>query len=341
MSRFEGALSGSRRQVLRAAGLLFASLAACVTTSAFAQADASARWPERSIRMVVPYPAGGSADTIARPFAQMLSEKLGQAITIDNKPGGNGNIGTVDVMHAKPDGYTLLFNPSVHVINPELMDKAPYRTVEDFTAISLVARGPLVLMVTAGLPAKNVREFAELARAKPKEISFATSVIGSASHLAEEAFNRKANVDILIVPFKGNAPAITGLIGGTVSAMFDPAVTAVPMVQGGRLRALGVSSKKRLASAPEIPTMEEAGMPGFEFYTWYGLWGPAGLSPAIAAKLEAATREVVARPEFQSNMNGKGIEAIGSSTKDFTKYINDESQLYRQIIRSSNIKPQS
>lgn len=326
----------TRRHVMRIAAAALGGMAA----GAFAQAGAT-HWPERQIRMVVPYPAGGSADTVVRPFAQLLSEKLGQPIVIDNKPGGNGNIGTVDVMRAKPDGYTLLLNPSVHVINPELMDKAPYRTVEDFTAISLIARCPLVLMVTGGLPAQNVRQFAELARAKPKEINFATSVIGSASHLAEEYFNRKAGTNILIVPFKGNAPANNSLMAGDVQAMFDPAVTAVPMVSGGRLRALGVSSAKRLAVAPEIPTMEEAGIPGFEFYTWYGLWGPAGLPAPIATKLEAAAREVVARPDFQSGMSAKGLEAIGSSSNDFLKFIHDESLLYRNLIHSANIKPQS
>jgi len=158
-------------------------------------------------------------------------------------------------MRAKADGYTLLFNPSIHVINPLLMEKPPYRTVEDFTEISLVARGPLVLVVTNGLEAKSVKDLIGLARRDPKSISFATSVIGSASHLAEEMFKRYANVDILIVPYKGNAPALTDLIGGQVSAMMDPAVTALPMVRAGKLRALAVTSKQRLDIAPDIPTV--------------------------------------------------------------------------------------
>ncbi|MDB5882430.1 MAG: hypothetical protein JWP43_2308 [Ramlibacter sp.] len=330
----------TRRQALRMTAAAVGALAAGAAPRAFAQSEAG-RWPERQIRIVVPYPAGGSADTVVRPFAQMLSEKLGQPIVIDNKPGASGNIGTVEVMRAKPDGYTLLLNPSVHVINPELMEKAPYRTVEDFTAISLLARCPLVLMVPAGLPAQNVAQFAQLARARPKEVNFATSVIGSASHLAEEYFNRKAKTDIMVVPFKGSAPANNALIAGDVQAMFDPAVSAVPMVRGGRLRALAVTSRKRLPSAPEIPTMEEAGIRDFEFYTWYGLWAPAGLPPAIAARLEQASREVVGAPEFQNGMASKGLEAVGSSSPEFVKFIHQESQLYRNLIRSANIKPQT
>lgn len=303
-----------------------------------AQAQPETKWPERPIRMVVPYPAGGSADTVARSFAQQLSERLGQPIIVDNKPGASGNIGTTEVMRAKADGYSLLFNPSIHVINPELMDKPPYRAVEDFTPISLVARGPLVLMVTNTIAARTLGEFVELARAKPKSLSFATSVIGSASHLAEELFNRVANVDILIVPYKGNAPALTDLMGGQVTAMFDPAVTSLPLVRSGKLRALAVTGKTRLASAPEIPTTEEAGIKGVDILTWYGLFGPSGLPAGIAARLEAASRQVAASPEFRNSMNDKGLEAIGSSSREFLGYLGSEALLYRSVIKQSSIK---
>jgi len=317
-------------------GLAVAS--ALTGLASLAQAQADVKWPERPIRMVVPYPAGGSADTVARGFAQQLSERLGQLIVLDNKPGASGNIGTVDVMRAKPDGYTLLLNPSAHVINPEIVDKSPYRALEDFTPITQVAKGPLVLMVTPTLAARTPADLAQLARAKPDSITFATSVIGSASHIAEELFNRAADVSILIVPYKGNAPALTDLMGGQVSAMFDPAVTAVPLVRSGKVRALAVTGKTRLASAPEIPTTEETGMKGLEFYTWYGLWAPKGLPEAIAARLERAARQVTGDPAFRQSMADKGLDAVGNSRAEFSELIRQESALYKTISRQSNIR---
>lgn len=328
-----GLVKASRRTLIRAASGL-----ACMTAISGLTMAQPAAWPERPIRMVVPYPAGGSADTVARSFAQLLSEKLGQPVIIDNKPGASGNIGTLDVMRAKPDGYTLLLNPSAHVINPEIMEKSPYRALEDFTPITQVAKGPLVLMFSPTLPAKTPADLAQLARANPSSISFATSVIGSASHIAEELFNRAAKTDILIVPYKGNAPALNDLMGGQVSAMFDPAVTAVPLARSGKVKALGVTGKTRLASAPEIPTMEEAGMKGLEFYTWYGLWTPKGLTEAIAERLESASRQVMANPAFRQNMSSKGLDAVGSSRHEFVDLIKTESQLYRSIAKQSNIK---
>jgi tripartite-type tricarboxylate transporter receptor subunit TctC len=317
-------------------GLACASVLTGLASLAHAQSDT--KWPERPIRMVVPYPAGGSADTVARGFAQQLSERLGQPIVLDNKPGASGNIGTVDVMRAKPDGYTLLLNPSAHVINPEIMDKSPYRALDDFTPITQVAKGPLVLMVTPTLAARTPADLAQLARAKPDSITFATSVIGSASHIAEELFNRAANVSILIVPYKGNAPALTDLMGGQVSAMFDPAVTAVPLVRSGKVRALAVTGKTRLASAPEIPTTDETGMKGLEFYTWYGLWAPKGLPEPIAARLEEAARQVTSDNAFRQSMADKGLDAVGNSRAEFAELIRQERTLYKTISRQSNIR---
>ena len=302
--------------------------------------SSSDTYPTRLIRMVVPYPAGGSADAVARSFAQQLSARLGQPIIIDNKPGASGNIGTVEVMRAKPDGYTLLFNPSIHVISPELMPNAPYGALEDFTPISLVAKGPLVLMVTKSLPVNTLKEFADLAKAKPGSLTFATSVIGSASHLAEALFNRVANVDIMIVPYKGNAPALNDFMGGHVSAMFDPAVTAVPLIRGGKLKGLAVTGKSRLSSAPDIPTTDEAGFKGLDIYTWYGLFAPAALPKQIAARLEPATRETAASDEFRKSLADKGLEAVGNSTADFIPFLHAEATLYRSIIKQSSIKPE-
>ncbi len=316
---------------------LLAALGGLTTTITVAHAQTAA-WPERPIRMVVPYPAGGSADTVARGFAQLLAERLGQPIIIDNKAGASGNIGTMDVMRAKADGYTLLLNPSAHVINPEIMEKSPYRALEDFTPITQVAKGPLVLMVSPALPAKTPAELAQLARNDPASVTFATSVIGSASHIAEELFNRAAKTNILIVPYKGNAPALNDLMGGQVSAMFDPAVTAIPLVHGGKVKALAVTGKTRLASAPEIPTVEETGMKGLEFYTWYGLSAPKDLPDAIAERLESASRQVTSNPAFRQNMSSKGLDTVGSSRKEFSELIKTERQLYRSIAKQSNIK---
>lgn len=310
---------------------------AVLGTAGIAGPIEEAGYPEKPIRMVVPFPAGGSADTVARSFGVLLAGKLGQSIIIDNKPGASGNIGAVDVMRAKADGYTLLFSASGHVINPEITDKSPYRALEDFTAISQIAKGPLVLLVSPTLPVKSLLGFAQLAKSKPKEITFATSVIGSASHLAEVLFNHINNVDLLIVPYKGNAPALNDLMGGQVSAMFDPAVTAVPLAKGGRVKALAVTGKTRLRSAPEIPTTEEAGINGLEFYTWYGLWAPKGIPEPVAKKLESAAREIAADPKFASSMDDKGLEAIGSSSQEFSSLIKKEKDMYRAIAKQSNI----
>ena len=329
-----------RRAIFRAASI-FACMTAFIGFSAAVAHAESPVWPDRPIKMVVPYPAGGSADTVARSFAQLLSEKLGQPIIIDNKPGASGNIGTLDVMRAKADGYTLLLNPSAHVINPEIMDKVPYKALEDFTPITQVAKGPLVLMITPKLAVKTPVELAELARTNPSSISFATSVIGSASHIAEELFNRAAKTDILIVPYKGNAPALNDLMGGQVSAMFDPAVTAIPLARSGKVKALAVTGKTRLASAPDIPTVEETGMKGLEFYTWYGLWGPKSLPDAIAHRLETASLQVIAEPSFRKSMSDKGLDAVGSSRNEFAELIKSEGQLYRSIAKQSNIKASS
>ncbi|WP_162570015.1 Bug family tripartite tricarboxylate transporter substrate binding protein [Variovorax sp. SRS16] len=314
------------------------ALLAALASPALAQANGDDGWPNRPIRMVVPYPAGGSADAVARRFAIKLGESLGQTVVIDNRPGASGNIGTLDVMRARPDGYTLLLNPSAHVINPEISDKSPYRALEDFTPISQVAKGPLVLIVTPSLPVRTPIELAQLAKARPDSITFATSVIGSASHIAEELFNRVANVNILIVPYKGNAPAITDLMGGQVTAMFDPAVTSVPLVKSGKLKALAVTGRTRLASAPEIPTTEETGLKGLEFYTWYGLWAPKGLPEALAARLEKAARQVAGDAAFRQAMRDNGLEPVGSGRKAFADLIRQESALYRSIARQSNIR---
>ena len=326
----------SRRALLRAAA---ATVVLTGAGAAWAQNPAQ-DYPTRPVRLVVPYPAGGSADTVARGFAKQLSDHLGKPVIVDNKGGASGNIGTLEAMRAKPDGYTLLFNPSIHVINPELMDKPPYRAIEDFTPISLVARGPLVLLVTPDLPAQSVQEFVRMAHEKPKSLIFATSVIGSASHLAEAHFNRLAKADILIVPYKGNAPALTDLMGGQVSAMFDPAVTALPLVRGGKLRALAVTGSSRLSSAPDIPSTEEAGLKGLDIYTWYALFGPANLPPEITERLESISRQIAASAEFKASLEDKGLEAVGSSRSDFLSYIRDETRLYRSIIKGANIQQQ-
>jgi hypothetical protein len=299
----------------------------------------SETWPSKPIRMVIPYPAGGSADSVGRLLALKLGEKIGQPVIVDNKPGASGNIGTLDVLRAKADGYTLLFNPSIHVINPILMEKAPYRTVEDFTEIALIAKGPLVLVVTNGLQAKSVQEFIGLAKSNPKSVSFATSVIGSASHLAEEMFKRSADAEIIIVPYKGNAPALNDLIGGQVSAMMDPAVTALPLVKAGKLRALAVTSKQRLEIAPEIPTVAEAGIPDFEFYTWYGLWGPAQLPAPIASKLSAAVIDIMKTTEVKEKLASQGLQAEGGSAKAFRTFIDQETSKYDVLIKKANIRP--
>jgi tripartite-type tricarboxylate transporter receptor subunit TctC len=303
-------------------------------------APASAQtYPSRTVSVIVPFPAGGSVDGVARILVQKLNETVGQHFIVENRPGGaSGTVGANAVAKAAPDGYTLLVSASVHVINPFLYKSVPYDVVSDFTPVTLLADGPLIVSTTPSMPANNLKDLFDIVRKDPQKYTFAATTIGSASHLAIELLKQDAGLDTLVISYKGTAPALTDLMSGQTHLLADPMLSSLPLARGGKIKALGLTSLKRAAAAPEIPTVEEAGMKGFEFVSWYGLWGPKNLPADISAKLQADIGKVLALPEVKERLATLGFDAIGTHGEAFGKYIRDEMVKYEKIIKDAKIK---
>jgi tripartite-type tricarboxylate transporter receptor subunit TctC len=300
---------------------------------------AAQNYPTRTVSLIVPYPAGGSVDGVARIVAQSLAERLGQSVIVENRAGGAGGIvGANYVAKSAPDGYTLLLTASIHVITPFLAKSMPYDVVKDFTPISLVAAGPLIVSTAPNVPATNLRDFFSLVRKTPDKFTFATSSFGSAGHLAIELLKRDAGLDTLVIAYKGAGPMLTDVMSGQVQLVADPILSSLPLAQTGKIKALAVTSAKRVAAAPEIPTIAESGATGFDFLSWYGLWGPKGLPADIAAKLQAEIAAITVDPQAKGRMALLGFEPIGSTTPYFAKYIDDEMAKYAKIIKDAGIK---
>jgi tripartite-type tricarboxylate transporter receptor subunit TctC len=299
---------------------------------------AAQNYPDRTVSIVVPYPAGGAVDGVARLINQKLNETLGQHFIVENRAGGAGGVvGANYVAKAAPDGTTLLLTASIHVITPFLNKNITYDVVKDFTPITLIATGPLLVSTTPANPAKNLKEFFELVRKDPDKYTFATSSFGSAGHLAIELLKRDAGLNTLVIAYKGASPALTDLMSGQVQLMVDPMLSSLPLAQGGKIKALAITSAKRLASAPDIPTVAEAGMTGFEFVSWYGLWGPKNLPQDIVKKLQSEITKIVAQPDVKKRLETLGFEAIGSTPDYFAKFITDEMEKSRKIIAAADI----
>jgi len=257
-------------------------------------AAAADSYPSRPVRLIAPFSAGGGVDIVARYLALKLTEKWGQQVVVDNRTGATGIIGTEIAAHSPPDGYTLILgNAATHAVNVSLFKKLPYDAVKDFAPVTLIGRVPEMLVVHPALPAANVRELIALAKAKPGELAFGSAGAGSPPHLAGELFQFLAKVKLVHVPYKGSAPALADLIGGQISMYFSNILSAVPFVKSGRLRGLGVTSEKRSVVAPEIPTIAESGLPGYEDYNWYGILAPKGTPRAILTQLHADIVQVV------------------------------------------------
>jgi tripartite-type tricarboxylate transporter receptor subunit TctC len=300
---------------------------------------AAQTYPSRTVSIVVPYPAGGSVDGVARILAQKLAETLGQSVIVENRAGGAGGIvGANYVAKAMPDGYTLMLTASIHVITPFLAKAMPYDVVKDFAPISLVAAGPLIVSTAPGVPAGSLRDLFALVRKSPDKYTFATSSFGSAGHLAIELLKRDAGVDTLVIAYKGAGPMLTDVMSGQVQLVVDPILSSLPLAQSGKIKALAVTSSKRVAAASEIPTVAESGMTGMDFVSWYGLWGPKGLPADITAKLQTEVAAIVAQPAVKERMALLGFEPIGSTTAYFARYIDDEMAKYEKIIKDANIK---
>jgi tripartite-type tricarboxylate transporter receptor subunit TctC len=247
-------------------------------------------------------------------------------------------VGANYVAKAAPDGATLMLTASIHVITPFLNKNIPYDVVKDFTPITLIATGPLLVSTSPAIPADNLKDFFDLVRKDPNKFTFATSSFGSAGHLAIELLKRDAGVDTLVIAYKGAGPALNDLMAGQVQLMVDPMLSSLPLAKGKAIKALAVTSAKRLASAPEIPTVAESGMTGFEFVSWYGLWAPKDLPPALVEKLQAEVAKILAQPDMKQRLETLGFEPVGSTTEYFTKFIADEMEKSARIIADAKIK---
>ena len=296
-------------------------------------------YPSRTVSVVVPYPAGGSVDVVARLIVQKLNESMGANFIVENRAGGAGGaVGANTVAKAAPDGYTLMLTASIHIITPFLNSKIPYDAVKDFAPVSLLAAGPLIVSTAPNVPASNLKEFFELVRKSPDKFTFATSSFGSAGHLAVELIKRDAKVDTLVIAYKGAGPMLNDLMGGQIHLIADPMASSLPLALAGKIKALAVTATKRVAAAPNIPTIAESGMTGFDFVSWYGLWGPKGLPIDITAKLQSEVVKALAQPDVKERLGILGFEAIGSTPAAFASFIDEETAKYGQIIRDAGIK---
>ncbi|HEX5130183.1 MAG TPA: tripartite tricarboxylate transporter substrate binding protein [Usitatibacter sp.] len=296
-------------------------------------------YPAKPIRFVVPYPAGGPLDTVARLLGAKVGESLGQPVVVDNKPGAGGNIGADIVAKSPADGYTILMGAvATHAINPTLYKSIPYDPIKDFAPVTQVASTPNVLVVNPAVPAKDVKEFIAYAKANPGKLSFGSGSIGSAGHLAGELFKATAGVDMVHVPYKGAAPAMQDLIGGQVQLMFDNLASSLAQVKAGKIRALAVTTAKRTPLAPELPTIAESGVPGFDISTWFGIFAPAGTPKPALERLHAEFAKALADPGIREKMNRMGAEPVGNTPEEFAAFIRTEADKYAKLIRASGAK---
>lgn len=321
----------SRRSIAR--------LGVCIASLVLSTGSALAAFPaDKPIRMVVPYTPGGSIDTVGRLVAEELQKQLGQSIVVDNKPGASGMIGSQDVARAPADGYTLLFNASSQVYMPLVVSRKTYDAEKDFTAIAQVGYVPLAVVVNSAAPFKTLRELATHARANPKKLTWATSGLGTTSHLTEEMVNRDMKLDMEIILYKGAVPQLTDVMGGHVSAAVSPLPGVTPFVKGGRLRPIAVTSRARLASMPDVPTVAESGMPDFEMLSWYGLWGPANLPREIVDKLNAAVAKAVQSAHVKARFAELSFEVAPNNPEQFGRIIKEEIRRVGEVVKAANIR---
>jgi tripartite-type tricarboxylate transporter receptor subunit TctC len=297
-------------------------------------------YPTRPIKFVVPYPPGGGTDVVARILVEPLAAELGQPIVIDNRGGAAGNLGTDIVAKSPADGYTILFTLSSHTINPKLYEKLPFDVERDFAPISLAAQIPQILVANPSVPITSVKELIAYAKANPGKLNYASVGIGSPAHIAGELFKLKTGIDMVHVPYKGGGPAVTDTIGGQVQLAFVSLPAALQHVKSGRLRAIAVTSAKRSASAPDVPTIAESGVPDYAVESWYGALAPAKTSPATVARLNAAFLKVLDNPQVKERLFAQGAEAAPSTPAEFDRVIKDELAKWELVIKTARIKPE-
>ena len=300
---------------------------------------ALAEYPDRPVRLIIPFPAGGSNDVVGRMVANQLSLKLGQTVFVDNRGGAGGTIGTEAAANATPDGYTLLVISIAHAVNPALY-KLNYDPIKSFTPIAIFATGPNVLAINPTLPVKSVKELVALAKQKPGELNYASAGVGSFQHLGAELFKLMAGVDIVHVPYKGGGPAMQDVISGHVKIMFSSLIQTTPFIQSGQLKALGTGGAKRSPVLPDVPTIAEGGVDGYVADNWWGLAAPAGTPAPIVEKLYAATQAALKAPDLQAQFAREGAATVEMSTPAFSEYIKTEIAKWGRVVKEGGIKAQ-
>ena len=312
--------------------------AALIPAAAQTPAPASASaYPSRPIRMIVPFPAGGATDILARALSQKLGEKIGQTVVVDNRPGAGGTIGADAASKAAPDGYTLLLaTSSTHSIGPAINPKIPYNAEADFTPIAYVASSPNIVLVPNSSPSRSMREFIDFARKNPGRLNYASSGNGTIVHLTTEYFKAQSNTFILHIPYRGTALAMPDLISGKLDVLFDSLVTGMPHVKDGKLRALAVTSPKRTALAPDLPAVSET-LPGFESVTWFGIYGPKGMGPELAGKVNQAVNAALADADVKERFARLGAEPTGGTSQSFAAMVKADNAKWKKIISERKI----
>ena len=313
--------------------LLAASLAV-IAPAAHAQS-----YPSKPIRIIVPYPAGGTSDILARSIGQKLSESLGQPVIVENKPGANGNVGAEFVARSAPDGYTLLLaDIGALAISPSVYPKLPFDPGKDFTPITMVAYSPHILVVHPSIPAASVKELVALAKSKPGKLNFAISGVGGAPHLAGVDFALRTGVDWAYIPYKGGAQAIADVAGGQADVTLNGMLATYPLVQGGKLKLLAVSSGKRMSAIPDVPTIAESGVPGFETGSWQGVVAPAGTPRDVVMKLNSEIGRIVTAPEMRDKLGAQGADVRTNTPDEFTTFIRTEMSKWSKVVTDANVK---
>ena len=299
---------------------------------------ALAAYPEKTIKIVVGFTPGGSADSIARILGMAMSSRMGQTVIIENRAGANGNIATEFVSRSAPDGYTLFYTSIGHAVNPALYKDAKYDPVKDFTPIGQVLSAPNVLVVPASSPFNNVKEMITNAKANPGKLDFASSGSGASVHLSAEVFKQMAGLDLVHIPYKGTGSLLPDLLSGTVAMSFPNLPSALPFIQSGKLKALGVTTAKRSAAAPQIPTLAEAGVPGYDMSTWYGLIGPAGMPPAIVTQLNHELNAILQDPVIRQKLVAQGVDPVTGSPEEFGQFIRKETRYWAELIKKAKVE---
>lgn len=312
---------------------------ACAALGVFSTAGLAQPYPSKPIRLIVPFPPGGTTDVVARLVAAKISAAWGEQVVTDNRPGAGGTIGTEIAAKSPADGYTILMGSiTTHAVNPALYKKLNFDPIKDFTPVVLAVSSPQLLVVHPSVPAKNAREFIALAKSKPGQLNYASAGAGTSPHLTFELFKSAAGIDVVHIPYKGTGPAITELVGGQVQAMITGVVALMPHVKSQKLRALAVTSAKRVEAIPDVPTLEESGLKNFDVSSWFGFFVPAGTPKPIVAKLNAEVRKVLAMPDVRERLFGLGADPAGDTPEEFAHYVKSEMERWGKVVRATGAR---